>query len=166
TTFYLSRLELDSGYYYLMALYTIRMFGMSMVMMPIMTNGLNQLPMKSNPHGTAMNNTSQQVTGAIGSAILLTIMTMRMEKSGESIFKDAAASGNIPADKGGMAALEHEIGLKAMIDGIIYSFLVATFIALAALILTLFVKRVRPPKYEEMKSPQTDTSMEGKPVGE
>ncbi|MFC5605005.1 DHA2 family efflux MFS transporter permease subunit [Sporosarcina koreensis] len=164
TTFYLSRLELHSGYYYLMALYTIRMFGMSMVMMPIMTNGLNQLPMKSNPHGTAMNNTLQQVSGAIGSAILLTIMTKRMEKSGESLFKDAAASGNIPADKAGMAELQHTIGLEAMLDGINYSFLIATFIALAALILTLFVKRVRPPKYEEMKSPATDDSIKAKTV--
>ena len=79
TTYYLSRLEMDSGYYYIMMIYTVRMFGMSMVMMPIMTNGLNQLPMISNPHGTAMNNTLQQVSGAIGSAVLLTIMTKRME---------------------------------------------------------------------------------------
>ncbi|MCM3744292.1 DHA2 family efflux MFS transporter permease subunit [Sporosarcina luteola] len=166
TTFYLSRLELDSGYYYLMALYTIRMFGMSMVMMPIMTNGLNQLPMKSNPHGTAMNNTLQQVSGAIGSAILLTIMTKRMENSGETLFNDAAASGNIPADKDGMAAMEHAIGLKAMLDGINYSFLIATFISVAALILTLFVKRVRPPKFEEKKSPAESELIETKTVQE
>lgn len=166
TTFYLSRLELHSGYYYLMALYTVRMFGMSMVMMPIMTNGLNQLPMKSNPHGTAMNNTLQQVSGAIGSAILLTIMTKRMEKSGESLFNDALASGNIPADKGGMAAMEHAIGLKAMLEGINYSFLIATFISVAALILTLFVKRVPPPKYEGMKSPATDDPIKAKTVRE
>lgn len=166
TTYYLSRLELDSGYYYLMALYTIRMFGMSMVMMPIMTNGLNQLPMRSNPHGTAMNNTLQQVSGAIGSAILLTIMTKRMEKSGETLFNDAAASGNIPTDKGEMAAMEHAIELKAMLDGINYSFLVATVIALVALILTLFVKRVRPPKYEEVKSSAAEGSVEANPVNE
>ena len=36
------------------------------VMMPVMTNGLNQLPAHNNPHGTAMNNTLQQVSGAIG----------------------------------------------------------------------------------------------------
>ena len=82
STFYLSRLGMESGYYYIMMIYTIRMFGISMVMMPVMTNGLNQLPMISNPHGTAMNNTLQQVSGAIGSAILLTIMTKRMESDG------------------------------------------------------------------------------------
>lgn len=74
-TYELTKLTADTSYGYLMFAYTIRMFGMSMVMMPIMTNGLNQLPMKMNPHGTAMNNTLQQVSGAIGSAVLITIMT-------------------------------------------------------------------------------------------
>ena len=132
TTYYLSRLELDSGYYYLMAIYTIRMFGMSMVMMPIMTNGLNQLPMKSNPHGTAMNNTLQQVSGAIGSAILLTIMTNRMEKSGAALAEEAAATGKIPANQDALATLQHQIETKAMLDGINYSFLIATIIAVSA----------------------------------
>ncbi|MBO1913115.1 MFS transporter, partial [Microvirga sp. 3-52] len=45
TTYYLSKLGMDSGYYYIMMLYTVRMLGISMVMMPVMTNGLNQLPM-------------------------------------------------------------------------------------------------------------------------
>ena len=40
---------------------------MAMVMMPLMTNGLNQLPTRLNPHGTAVNNTAQQVSGSIGS---------------------------------------------------------------------------------------------------
>src|SRR5690625_5067723 len=79
TTFLLSRLTLEMGYFHLMTLYTVRMFGISLVMMPIMTNGLNQLPMRLNPHGTAMNGTLQQVSGAIGSAVLLTIMTKRTE---------------------------------------------------------------------------------------
>ena len=103
-----------------------------MVMMPIMTNGLNQLPMKSNPHGTAMNNTLQQVSGAIGSAILLTIMTKRMEKSGATQMQDAVASGNMPTDKGELAVMEHAIESQAMLDGINYSFLIATIIAFVA----------------------------------
>src|SRR5690606_34545320 len=39
-TYMMSNLAADSDYYYIMIVYTIRMFGMSMVMMPIMTNGL------------------------------------------------------------------------------------------------------------------------------
>ena len=65
-TFGLTKLEIDSSYTYIISMYTLRMFGLSMVMMPIMTNGLNQLPQRMNPHGTAINNTVQQVAGANG----------------------------------------------------------------------------------------------------
>src|SRR5699024_5632665 len=46
---------------FMMVLYMVRMFGFSMVMMPVTTAGLNQLPRKLIPHGTAMNNTMRQV---------------------------------------------------------------------------------------------------------
>ena len=146
TTFYLSRLGMESGYYYIMMLYTVRMFGISMVMMPVMTNGLNELPMISNPHGTALNNTLQQVSGAIGSAVLLTIMTKRMESSGAKLFEEAQASGNVPVSEEGLAALKEQLGTQAMLDGINYSFLISTIVAVVALFLTFFIKRVVPPK--------------------
>ncbi|WP_382921580.1 MFS transporter, partial [Streptomyces sp. NPDC057062] len=74
STYMLANLQIDSSYSYIILVYTLRMFGMSMVMMPIMTNGLNQLPNRLNPHGTAINNTAQQVSGSIGTAVLVTIM--------------------------------------------------------------------------------------------
>lgn len=146
STYYLSNLGMESGYYYLMMIYTIRMFGISMVMMPIMTNGLNQLPMISNPHGTAMNNTLQQVSGAIGSAILLTIMTKRMESTGAGLFAEAQASGNAPTTAEGLAIFKEQIEVQAMLDGINFSFFISTIVAIIALVLTFFVKRVTPPK--------------------
>lgn len=146
TTFYLSKLGMDSGYYYIMMLYTVRMLGISMVMMPVMTNGLNQLPMISNPHGTAMNNTLQQVSGAIGSAVLLTIMTKRMESSGAKLFEEAQASGNVPTSAEGLVVLKEQLETQAMLDGINYSFLISTIVAVVALFLTFFIKRVTPPK--------------------
>src|SRR5699024_10243248 len=74
TTYMLSKLQIDSAYFYIVFLYALRMLGMSLVMMPIMTNGLNQLPTHLNPHGTAINNTAQQISGSIGTAIFITIM--------------------------------------------------------------------------------------------
>src|SRR5690606_38552865 len=62
STYMLAHLQIDSSYTYIILIYSLRMFGMSMVMMPIMTNGLNQLPTHLNPHGTAINNTAQQVS--------------------------------------------------------------------------------------------------------
>lgn len=139
TTFYLSKLDFTSGYYYIMMLYTIRMMGMSLVMMPVMTNGLNQLPMIANPHGTAMNNTLQQVSGAIGTALLLTVMTNRTETAAVDLATEAVATG--------VEINEEIIELQATLDGVTFAFFVSTLIAVIALILTFFVKPVTPPTY-------------------
>ncbi|MFN3367767.1 MAG: MFS transporter, partial [Exiguobacterium mexicanum] len=85
STYMLANVQLDSTYTYIVTTYTLRMFGMSMVMMPIMTNGLNQLPTSLNPHGTAINNTAQQVSGAIGTAVLVTIMNSVTKTEAESL---------------------------------------------------------------------------------
>ncbi|RNF38428.1 MDR family MFS transporter [Planococcus salinus] len=127
TTYLFSQLSMDTSYFNIMAIYTARMFGISMVMMPVMTNGLNTLPMKSYPHGTAVNNTLQQVSGAIGSAFLITIMNTRTESAG----RELAASGAAP----------ESIVNAAMLEGINFSFFVSTFIALLALVLSLFIKK-------------------------
>ncbi|WP_144513156.1 DHA2 family efflux MFS transporter permease subunit [Bacillus sp. FJAT-22090] len=145
-TYLMSNLAQDSEYYYIMGIYTLRMFGMSMVMMPIMTNGLNQLPMKMNPHGTAMNNTLQQVSGAIGSAIFLTIMNSKMESSAEKLAAKAAASGKMPTSAEGLAQFKMDLGMKAMLEGINHTFFIATLVTIVALLLSLFVKRVKVRK--------------------
>lgn len=145
TTYLFSKLSLDSGFYYIMFLYSIRMLGMSLVMMPVMTNGLNQLPISANPHGTAMNNTLQQISGAIGSAVLVTIMNTRMETKGTELAAKAAASNHGAVSPEAM----EQLSKVAMLNGITFTFFIATFIALVALILSFFMKRVKPPKTDE-----------------
>lgn len=56
------------------------MVGMAMIWMPAQTNGLNQLPPELYPHGTAVMNTLQQVVGAIGTAVAISILTVGMDK--------------------------------------------------------------------------------------
>jgi EmrB/QacA subfamily drug resistance transporter len=56
-------------------LFALRMFGFSMVMMPVTTSGLNELPRKLIPHGAAMNNTMRQIAASVGTALLVTVMT-------------------------------------------------------------------------------------------
>lgn len=51
------------------------MIGVALVMMPAQTNGLNQLPRNLYPDGTALINTLMQVSGSIGTALAITIMT-------------------------------------------------------------------------------------------
>ena len=111
------------------------MFGMSMVMMPIMTNGLNQLPTRLNPHGTAVNNTAQQVSGSIGTAVLVTIMNTVTASEAESLMK-----GIDPATLTEQSTAM--LGQQALLAGIQYSFLVVLVINIIALVLALFLKRV------------------------
>ncbi|CDQ40844.1 Multidrug resistance protein B [Virgibacillus salexigens] len=144
TTYFFSRLDMDTAYGTIMLLYTVRMFGMSMVMMPVMTNGLNQLPIKDNPHGTAMNNTLQQVSGAIGSALLITVMNNRTESKATELGEQAMANMDpsaVPSDQA-MAEMQAQIMNEAMLSGINFTFFISTIIAVGALILALFMKRV------------------------
>lgn len=156
TTFSLSQLTMESSYFYLMTIYTLRMFGMSMVMMPVMTNGLNQLPMESNPHGTAMNSTLQQVSGAMGSALLLTIMTKRMESSAANLYAEAQADGSIPVGGESLVAFQKNLENLAMLDGINFAFWIATLFAFTSLMLTFFIKRVTPPSFNQTYKKQTE----------
>lgn len=145
-TFGLTKLAMDSSYTFIVSMYTIRMFGMSMVMMPIMTNGLNQLPQMMNPHGTAINNTLQQVAGAIGSAVLVTFMNNRTKSTAEDLIAEAKAhaaqSGAAPTAEQ-MQQMKEQIMQTALLDGITHSFLIAAFVTVLALILAFFLKRVK-----------------------
>jgi len=153
TSYMFSKLTLDTTYTELMLIYSARMFGMSMVMMPVMTNGLNQLPARYYPHGTAMNNTLQQVSGAIGSALLVTIMSNRT-KTHATELADSAMKHLTGKPTAEMAAqMKQEIALKAMLEGINDAFLVSVGIALIALVLAFFIKRAKQAEDpEEMKA--------------
>jgi DHA2 family lincomycin resistance protein-like MFS transporter len=65
---------------FIVALHIGLMVGVGMIWMPAQTNGLNQLPPELYPHGTAVMNTLQQVVGAIGTAVAISILTGGMEK--------------------------------------------------------------------------------------
>ncbi|MFJ7678979.1 DHA2 family efflux MFS transporter permease subunit [Peribacillus sp. NPDC097206] len=144
TTYYFSELTMETSYGNIMVLYSVRMFGLSMAMMPIMTNGLNSLPARMNPHGTAMNNTLNQVSGAIGTALLVTVMSNRATSSGEDLMTAAMSKLTSQPTAEMMAQMQAQVGMQAMLDGINFSFLVSTFIAGLALILTFFIKRAWP----------------------
>ncbi|MCZ2260845.1 MDR family MFS transporter [Sporosarcina sp. G11-34] len=73
TTFMFANLSEETSFTYLAVLNAVRMLGIAMVMMPSTTLGLNQLPNHLIAHGTAMNNTFRQISGAIGTAVLVAI---------------------------------------------------------------------------------------------
>ncbi|MFC6322729.1 MDR family MFS transporter [Companilactobacillus baiquanensis] len=59
----------------IVVLYMVRMFGISMVLMPVTTDGMNSLPFNLMSHGTAVNNTVRQVFSSMGTAILVSVLT-------------------------------------------------------------------------------------------
>ncbi|MGU3473547.1 DHA2 family efflux MFS transporter permease subunit [Paenibacillus sp. D51F] len=140
TTFEFSRLTDNMSYTHLIWLYTARMFGMSMLMMPIMTAGLNQLPRRMIAHGTAMSNTLRTVAGALGTALLVSIMSSSAKSKGAEMI---TAAGLDPKDPANAKAVLH-ITQEATIHGINLAFLVATWISAAALVLAFFIRKTQP----------------------
>jgi MFS family permease len=137
TTFMFSHLSFETTMTELAILHVARMFGLSMVMMPVQTNGLNQLPVNKYPHGTAMNNTLNQVAGAIGTALLITILSIRTKFYTMQLINESQRMGEVLTD-----AKMEQIGLEAMLDGINDTFFVSAIIIVFALILACFMKRV------------------------
>jgi len=135
TTYMMTMFDVDTTYAFIITLYCVRMLGISMIMMPIMTNGLNQLPTRLNPHGTAVNNTLNQVAGAIGTAIFVSLMN--------SHAKSSIAEQMSKVDLTSITDLEKaQIQQLGLLDGIQFAFLIASITTVAALILSLFIKRV------------------------
>lgn len=56
------------------ACYAIRLFGISMVLMPVTTTGMNALPNEFISTATATNNTLRQIASSFGTAILVTFL--------------------------------------------------------------------------------------------
>ncbi|GKU82211.1 DHA2 family efflux MFS transporter permease subunit [Niallia sp. NCCP-28] len=159
TTYAFSKLTMTTAYSTLMIIYAIRMFGMSMIMMPVMTNGLNQVPQRLNPHGTAMNNTLSQVSGAIGSAILITIMSNRTETHAKEIAADAMkamSNATTQPTADAIAAAKEQIAMKAMLEGINDAFLISVGVVIIALVLSFFMKRAVPA--EDLDSKNTSST--------
>lgn len=68
-------LTVDTPTSYIIILQVVRTLGISMVLMPVTTSGMNALPDHLIADGTAANNTARQVASSIGSAIMITLLT-------------------------------------------------------------------------------------------
>ena len=144
TTYYFSRLSFETTYMSLVILHAIRMFGMSMVFMPVSTNGLNQLPKRFYPHGTAMNNTLQQVSAAIGTGLLITLMSNRSASYGKELTQSTMQTISEQPTTAALAEMQQQIATKALLEGINYTFLISAIIIGSAFILAFFIKRAKP----------------------
>lgn len=137
TTWQFSQLTDSTTYTHMIITYTVRMLGMSMLSMPIVTAGLNQLPQRLSSHGTAMSNTLRTVGGALGMALFVSLMTNKTK----STITDTLMSGTVSLnDKAAMLKLTQE----ATISGVTHAFNIATWITVVALVLAFFIKKTSP----------------------
>ncbi len=113
TTLPFTQLTSDTSFTFLSVVNMFRMLTIAMVMMPMTTLSINQLPKHLIPHGTAMNNTFRQMAGSIGTALFITIMTLFA----------------IPSE-----------GISGLIHGVNISFIVAVIITGLAFVLSLKLK--------------------------
>jgi EmrB/QacA subfamily drug resistance transporter len=114
----------NTSFVYLATVNAIRMFGTAMVIMPVTTAALNQLPQRMIPHGTALNNTMRQVAASVGTAVLVTVMT-------------------------GTALDPAVHGPEGPIRGVNIAFIVSTAIAFLGLVGAFFIRNSRPEPEEQ-----------------
>ena len=110
--------------------FMVLFFGLTMVTIPAQTNGLNALPRELYADGSAAMNTLNQVAGAAGTAISITLFT-----AGQINF----AAGTPDATQGEILAA-----------GIKYAFYFITGISVLAVICSIFMKK---PSAVQEKSP-------------
>ncbi|MBC5584403.1 DHA2 family efflux MFS transporter permease subunit [Eggerthella sp. NSJ-70] len=85
TTFCFAFLGTETGIITLTILYTVRLFSLSLVNMPITTWGMNALDNELVNHGTSVNNTFRQVAGSLGTAIIVSASTIATNMTSESM---------------------------------------------------------------------------------
>lgn len=126
--FALRTIDGTTSIYFIIAFHTIMFIGITLTMMPAQTNGLNQLPRQLYPDGTAIMNTLQQVAGAIGTAVAITIMSI-------STAKYINVNGNTVVAQ-----------LEGSIQGVQNSITFGLIIAIIGFVISLLLRNVRQGK--------------------
>lgn len=75
TSLMFAQLTEVTSYTYLIVVYSIRMVGISLTLMPSVTSGMNTLSPDLIPHGIPVNTTMRTIAGSFGMVVLVTIMT-------------------------------------------------------------------------------------------
>jgi len=125
---FLRTIDAETSVYFIVIFHILMFVGISLASMPAQTNGLNQLPRQLYPDGTAFMNTLQQVAGAIGTAVSITIMSISktnfISQNGASTTNEFAGS----------------------INGVQHALTFSLILAILAFVLSFFMKRVQEDK--------------------
>ncbi|ENI72902.1 drug:H+ antiporter-2 (14 Spanner) (DHA2) family drug resistance MFS transporter [Staphylococcus aureus M0066] len=125
TTIMLCFLHTYTSYTYLIVVYAIRMFSVSLLMMPINTTGINSLRNEEISHGTAIMNFGRVMAGSLGTALMVTLMSF-----GAKIFLSTSPS-HLTAT---------EIKQQSIAIGVDISFAFVAVLVMAAYVIALFIR--------------------------
>ena len=142
TTMGFTNLTDSTSYTFLVLMSTGRRIGMALMMMPLQTAGLNQLPQQLSAHGTAISNTIRQVAGAVGTSLLVTVMSDRTKSHLQDMIPTAAAKG----------LTQGQLIKESTIQGINDAYLVIIGIGIIGLLLSFFIKKVKQASEIESKA--------------
>jgi DHA2 family lincomycin resistance protein-like MFS transporter len=109
----LALVDRNTPYAALISLHLVLMTGLAMVMTPAFTISLGSLPMRLYSHGSSLLGTVQQVAAAVGTALSVTVLTLRSTA--------LATHGTAPAD--------------AFVSGFRWAFGVAAALALVTVVI-------------------------------
>ncbi|MFD2045508.1 MDR family MFS transporter [Ornithinibacillus salinisoli] len=113
--------------------YIALMISISAIMMPSQTNALNELPKKLYPHGTAIANTLQPISGALGVSVFVSIMS-----HGEKTYLE-----------GETGPITEQVASDAMTLGVHHAYWFALALCCIAFIVALFINKSIAPDYDE-----------------
>ncbi|MFW7385268.1 DHA2 family efflux MFS transporter permease subunit [Vagococcus fluvialis] len=116
-TFMFTLIDMNTTVTYLAIMQGVRSFGLGLALMPIQTDALNDLPLELMSHGSAMYNTIRQIAGSLGTALLVTIMSI--------------STSNFAAENVGISIEE------ATLHGIQIAYIVVTVISVVAAVMCL-----------------------------
>jgi EmrB/QacA subfamily drug resistance transporter len=149
TTYELSQLTVHTTYNHMLMIYTVRSFGMALMMMPIQTAGLNQLPQRLNAHGSAMSQTLRNIAGAVGTALFVTLFSNAATARGKEMILEAQINPEDPANAAQVLAITQQ----ATVDGINFAFAISTWMTAAALVLAFFIRKTKPAEESSVGIP-------------
>ena len=118
----LTTVDQHSSVWWLLTVHVILSIGLACFLTPTFTTGLNPLPPSLYSHGSAIMGTLQQVAGAAGTALVITVMSGRM----------------VSLIDGGSSELAAETA------GLQTAFAILVIFALVAIVLALFLANPQP----------------------
>ena len=121
-TFCIGFLDLNSSVTLIVSIQLIRSLGISLTLMPLQTGAFNAVPLDMAAHASAMFNTQRQLSGSMGTALFVVIMTM------VSNSQSAVALGS---------------PILASLKGFQFVFMVVGLFSLAGFLLTFLIREKR-----------------------